>query len=93
MFGLPEGGHSESEEEEDPLPLDSELEELVDLLAPGFPFSDAFLFCPASDLFFLDLLSDEATKDSNARNVDGFSVSKSISISSGFESRSEGSRD
>ena len=36
--------------------------------------------------------SDEATKCSKARKVEGLSVSKSISISSGLESRKAGSR-
>lgn len=35
----------------------------------------------------------DATYDSNSLKVDGLSVSKSISISSGFESRNDGSLD
>ena len=50
-------------------------------------------FCPASDRFFRGFFrSDEATKCSKARKVEGLSVSKSISISSGLESRKAGSR-
>ena len=47
-------------------------------------------WCVISNGFFL---RQDATYDSSSRNVDGFRVSKSISISSGFESLNEGSRD
>ena len=58
--------------------------------APPGPWGPRF--CPASERFLRGFfLSDEATKCSNARNVEVFKVSKSISISSGFESLSAGS--
>ena len=49
-------------------------------------------FCPASERFLRGFFfRDEATKCSNARKVEVFKVSKSISISSGLESRRAGS--
>ena len=50
-------------------------------------------FCPASDRFFLGFfLKELPTNCSKALKVAGFRVSKSISISSGLESRNAGSR-
>jgi hypothetical protein len=90
-------GHCDSEslDDDDPEPLESEDDELEDsrpVLAlappsgPSPPPAPALRRWPASDRFFRGFFrSDDATNCSSARSVDGFSVSKSISIWNRFD--------
>ncbi len=73
-----------------PLWLDSPL---LSAAAVGAAGVEAVAAAPAAFFFRGFFLRLEATNRSSALRVDGFSVSKSISISSGLESRRAASRD
>ena len=90
QFGLPEDDDDESRPPAAPFPLSVEL--FAEPSPPPAPPAPP-RFLPASDLFFRGFFFKEvATNSSRARSVEGFKVSKSISISSGLESRRAGSR-
>lgn len=71
----------------------SDSEELLLLLILDGPPTSMLTSCFSAWGFLAFFRKHDVTYRSSSRNVEGFKVSKSISISSGFEFLSEGSRD